>query len=267
MSTSDRKPTHVQSVDRAISVLEFLSRNGLSGVTEIANLLDIHKSTAYRLVATLEARGLVEQDSGSEKYQLGFGLVSLASSVTAEFDIVQHARPVCEQLSEETQETTTLTVLEGDETVVVHQSVSSSSVLSADWTGSEAPIHSTAAGKIFMTYMPERRRNRILSRNLERYTPRTRVGRDELCSQFEEIKATGYAYTREELEVGLNAVGAPIFGIDGKVVAVISVSSPSVRLPASEIPAMGERVKEAAAEISRKIGYHAELHPSDGHTP
>lgn len=259
MSSAERKPGHIQSVDRAISVLEFLSRNGLSGVTEIASLLDIHKSSAYRLIATLQARGLVEQDAESEKYQLGFGLVSLASSVTAEFDLVQRARPVCDQLSNDTDETVTLTVLEGDEPIVLHQSISSSSILTADWTGSDTPIHCTAAGKIFLAYMSPRRVRRILSRNLEQYTPHTVIDHGDLCDQLDAIRAEGYAYTIEELEVGLNAVGAPVFGVDGKVAAVISVSSPAVRLPPDEIPAMGALVNQAAGEISRQLGSHPDL--------
>lgn len=264
MSTSERKPGHVQSVDRAISVLEFLSRNGLSGVTEIAALLDIHKSTAYRLIATLEARGLVQQHAESEKYQLGFGLVTLASSVTAEFDLIRRAQPVCDQLSHDIDETVTLTVLEGDEPIVLHQTIASNSILTADWTGSDTPIHCTAAGKIFLAYMSPRRVQRLLSQPLQQYTPNTLVDRDSLCAQLEAIRLDGYAYTIEELELGLNAVGAPVFAVDGSVAAVLSVSSPAVRLPAEDIPAMGERVRDAAAEISRKLGYHPDLQPVEG---
>ena len=77
-----RSPT-VQSVDRAVSVMEFLSRRGWSGVTEVPRELEIHKSTAYRLLTTLRDRGLVEQDAATEKYRLGFGLVLLARTVRA----------------------------------------------------------------------------------------------------------------------------------------------------------------------------------------
>ena len=84
MDTANRSNTFVQSVDRAISVMEFLSRRGWSGVTEVANELNIHKSTAYRLLTTLRDRGLVEQDAATEKYRLGFGLVLLASAVRAD---------------------------------------------------------------------------------------------------------------------------------------------------------------------------------------
>jgi DNA-binding IclR family transcriptional regulator len=259
MTTWERKPSHVQSVDRAISVLEYLSRNGLSGVTEIANLLNIHKSTAYRIVATLEARGLVEQDPESEKYQLGFGLVSLASSVTAEMDIVRRARPICDRLSDDLEETTTITMLEGDDPVVVYQSISSSSVLGVDWTGSETPIHCTAAGKIYLAHMPERRVRRIIARDLEALTEYTITDRAVLQRQLEDIVRDGFAFTIDELEIGLVAVGAPIYAIDGHVVAVISVSGPSVRLTRDRLPEIADQVKAAAAEVSQLLGYRPEL--------
>src|SRR3712207_1428155 len=155
MDAVDRGSTFIQSVDRAISVMEFLSRRGWSGVTEVANELNIHKSTAYRLLTTLRDRGLVEQDAATEKYRLGFGLVLLASTVRADLDILRCARPVCERLSERTQETVTVAVLEGDDAVVMHQTISRSSALGVDWTGRPTPLHATAAGKIFLAYMPE----------------------------------------------------------------------------------------------------------------
>src|SRR5919107_2038676 len=93
-----RRSPSVQSVDRAVTVMEFLARRGWSGVTEVSRELDIHKSTAYRLLTTLRDRGLVEQDAGTEKYRLGFGMVMLASSVTADLDIARCSPPVCDWL-------------------------------------------------------------------------------------------------------------------------------------------------------------------------
>ena len=92
-----RRSPSVQSVDRAISVMEFLSRRGWSGVTEVSRELDIHKSTAYRLLTTLRDRGLVEQDAATEKYRLGFGMVLLARAVSADLDILRCAKPLCER--------------------------------------------------------------------------------------------------------------------------------------------------------------------------
>ena len=89
----------VQSVDRAISVLELLAWRGPSRVTEVADELGVHKSTAFRLLSALESRGLVEQDGDRGRYQLGFGIVRLAGAVTARMDLGRCARPVCERLA------------------------------------------------------------------------------------------------------------------------------------------------------------------------
>jgi DNA-binding IclR family transcriptional regulator len=255
VETVNRKNAFVQSVDRAVSVMEFLSRNGWSGVTEVANELGIHKSTAYRLLTTLRDRGLVEQDTATEKYRLGFGIVLLASTVTADLDLLRCARPLCERLSKRTQETVTLTVLEGDDAVVIHQTMSKTTALNVDWTGMHTPLHATAAGKVFLFHMPGDQSRRVLRRPLERFTEKTIVDSEVLRDHVQAVREDGYGYTIEELEVGLNAVGAPIRASDGGVVAAVSVSGPVFRLPVESIPETAELVKEAATGISRCLGF------------
>lgn len=253
------KSSAVQSVDRAITVMELLSSQGWSGVTEVANELDIHKSTAYRLLSTLRDRGLVEQDSTTEKYRLGFGMVLLASTVTAELDVVRHARPICERLSDETEETVTVTALESDEAVIIHQSISTSSMMSVDWSGWHTPIHASAAGKVLLAYMPAEQRRRILRKPLEELTEHTVTDRDVLNKQLQEIRDTGYGRTIEELEVGINAVGAPIRDSSGSVISAVAVSGPVFRLSEESVPEIGELVVQSAAEISRKLGFYGEV--------
>ena len=250
-----RRSSSVQSVDRAVTVMEFLARRGWSGVTEVSRELDIHKSTAYRLLTTLRDRGLVEQDAGTEKYRLGFGMVLLARAVSADLDILRCARPVCERLSERTRETVTIAVLEGDDAVIIHQSLSRASALNVDWTGRHTPLHATAAGKIFLVYMPQDQLLRILEGPLERFTGHTIVDPASLRDHINEIRDAGYAYTVEELETGLNAVGAPIRSSDGAVVGAVSVSGPAFRLPPTDLPEIGELSKQAATEISRCLGF------------
>jgi DNA-binding IclR family transcriptional regulator len=253
----ERRSSSVQSVDRAVSVMEMLSRRGWSGVTEVANVIGIHKSTAYRLLTTLRDRGLVEQDAATEKYRLGFGMVLLASSVRADLDILRCARPVCERLSEETGETVTVTVLDGDEAVIVHQSVSRVSALGADWTGLHTPLHATAAGKVLLVHMPEDQLLRVLKEPLERFTESTIVDPSRLEAHVQEIRDKGYSHTIEELEIGLSAVGASIRGAGGEVAGAISVSGPAFRLPSDDIPEAGILIQDAATEISRCLGFHS----------
>ncbi len=259
MEDENRRNTSVQSVDRAITVMELLSRRGWSGVTEVANELGIHKSTAYRLLTTLRDRGLVEQDAATEKYRLGFGLVMLASSVTADLDIARCSRPVCDRLAEWTGETVTVAVLEGDDGIIIHQSNSGSSALSVDWEGRHTPLHATAAGKVFLHHMPEDQRRRLLGKPLQRYTENTIVGPAILEDGLRTGQSKGYWYTVEELEAGLNAISTPIRCAEGAVVAAVSVSGPAFRLPEESFEEVAELAKEAAAEISRCLGFRDEL--------
>jgi DNA-binding IclR family transcriptional regulator len=258
MSVVREKRTAVRSVDRAISILEFLSREGGSGVTEVANGLGVHKSTAHRLLATLKDRGLVEQDGDTELYHLGMGLVYLASSVTSSLDLVRAARPVCRELSEHTQETVTITVLVGDEALIIDQTSSPSSVLSVDWTGRRTPLHCTSDGKVLLAHLPASRQRRILAKPLERFTEHTIVEPALLLEQLQRVLIEGYGYTLEEFEIGLNAVAAPIYAAGGAVVAVLGLSGPAFRLPVTAIPALGEMLMEAARTISQQLGYQGE---------
>ena len=254
MESAKRKNNFVQSVDRAVTLMELLSRRGWSGVTEVARELGINKSTAYRLLTTLRDRGLVEQDAATEKYRLGFGIVQLASTVRVDLDILHCSRPICARLSERTGETVTVAVLEGDDAVVIHQDIARSSALNVDWTGRHTPLHATAAGKIFLAYMPEEQRSRILSRKQERFTENTLVAPGRLSRHLEQVRKSGYARTFEELEDGLNAVGVPIYGPEDVLLGAISVSGPAFRMPDGAVSEVVALLKEAASETSRCLG-------------
>jgi DNA-binding IclR family transcriptional regulator len=224
-------------------------------VTELAGELDIHKSTAHRLLATLKDRGLVEQDPSTELYRLGMGMVLLAGAVTAELDIVRTARPICQQLSRETQETVTITVLEGDDAVIIDQVSSPSSVVSVNWTGQHTPLHCTSDGKVLLAHLPPARQQALLARPLRRYTERTIVDPAALLAQLEAIRRAGYGFTVGELEIGLNAVAAPIRSSGGAVIASVGISGPSFRVTAEALPTLGRAAIEAAAAISRRMGF------------
>ncbi len=224
-------------------------------MTEVARELEINKSTAFRMLTTLRDRGLVEQDAATDKYRLGFGLVTLASSVTADLDVARCSRPVCDRLAEQTRETVTVAVLEGDDAVILYQSNSRSSALSVDWSGVHTPLHATAAGKIFLHYMPEDQRRRILKRSLQSYTENTIVDPKALREDIQRDHGKDQRYTMEELEVGLNAVAAPVRCAEGVVVAAVSVSGPAFRLSPESLPKIGELCVRAAEEISRCLGF------------
>jgi DNA-binding IclR family transcriptional regulator len=250
----------VQSVDRAVTVLEILARRGEAGVTEIAGELGVHKSTAFRLVAALENRGLVEQTSDRGKYRLGFGIIRLAGATTAQLDLSRESQPVCERLAANVGETVNVAVLEGISAINITQVRGPAAVTSHNWVGQRTPVHATSSGKVLLAYQPEVVQRELVGDGpLQRYTPNTIVTPADLLTQLAEVRRLGYGHTVEELEVGLNAVAAPILGYDGRVVAAVSASGPSYRLDAERLHDVANQVKAGAAEISERIGY---VHPA-----
>ncbi|GAA3596482.1 IclR family transcriptional regulator [Nonomuraea rosea] len=241
--------TTVQSVDRAIAILEILAREGATRVTDLAVELDVHKSTAFRLLAALEQGGLVEQSGDRGRYRLGFGVVRLAGAATAQLDLSRESRPVCLRLAEAVGETVNIAVPQDGDTVNISQVRGPAAISGHNWVGQRTPSHATSSGKVLLAFGALR-----LPPELERYTPRTITSEPGL--ELGAIRERGWAGTVEELEVGLNAVAAPIRGGDGSVVAAVSVSGPSYRLTPPRLPEVGELLVEGAREISQRIGYY-----------
>lgn len=254
-NSDERQPGGVQSVERAVAILEFLARNGWAGATDVGNELGVHKSTAFRLLSTLEGRGIVEQHADSGKYRLGAGLARLARAVTVEPDLAQQARFGCEWLAKRTEETVTLTVLGESDCVTIDQIVSSSTVASRGWLGKHTPVHCTSPGKVFLAFMPEDRQAELIDREHQRFTERTIVDPDELRAEIARVRADGYATTVDEFEEGLTAAAAPVRAADGTVEAAIGVSGPSYRLNAELLRGLAPIVREAADLASARMGY------------
>jgi DNA-binding IclR family transcriptional regulator len=244
----------VHSVNRAISILQVLARRGPTAVTELATELDVHKSTIFRLLSTLEARGLVEQNGDRGRYQLGYGVVRLAAGATRNLDLSVVSRRICEALAEEVGETVDIAINDHQTVMSIDQVIGSAAMTTVNWVGRRTPLHATAGGKVFLAHMTPDERADYLSGTLERFTQNTITSRVELEKQLETVRAQGYGFTLEEYEVGLAAVAAPIRDLDRKIVAVVSVSGPNFRINTSTIPSLASHVMAAAAEISERNG-------------
>lgn len=245
----------VQSVDRAVSVLEILARHGEAGVTEIADELDVHKSTAFRLLGVLENRGLVAQAKDRGKYYLGGGVLRLAGAAAVRLDISQEGVPVCREVADELGETVNIAVLDDDAAVNIMQARGTASVTAQNWLGRRTPLHATSSGKVLLAHMPPTLREGFLARTLPRFTERTITGTSTLRAELEAVVEQGYGITVEELELGLAAVAAPVRSHDGKVIGAISVSGPVYRLNTDRLPEVAKRTVAAGAELSRRMGY------------
>ncbi|MBF4762141.1 IclR family transcriptional regulator [Nocardioides islandensis] len=244
----------VQSVDRALSILEVLARDGEAGVTEIAADLGVHKSTAFRLLATLEAHRLVEQDGERGRYRLGVGNLRLAGATTARLDLVQEARPVCRQLASETGETVNITVRAETSALYLDQVAGSSALQSHNWVGQHIPLHATSNGKVLLSELEDAQLKKAV-RELPRYTDQTVTTMSKLVAELAHVREQGYALAVDELETGLTAVAAPIRNAHGDVIASISVSGPSFRLTADRLDRAIPLLLAAALEVSHRLGW------------
>ncbi|MFG3203669.1 IclR family transcriptional regulator [Streptomyces sp. NPDC048192] len=246
----------VQSVDRAVSVLEILARRGEAGVSEVAAEIDVHKSTAFRLLAALEARGLVEQATERGKYRLGFGIVRLAGAVTGRLDITRQGREVCERLSEEIGETVNIAVLQEHYAVNLCQVRGPGAVGTHNWVGQLTPVHATSSGKILLAHLPAQARDEVIAASgLRKHTERTLTTRARLEKDLTEARERGYAVTLEELETGLHAMAAPIRAHHGEVIAALSSSGPAYRFTEQRMHELAPLLIKGAEEISHRMGH------------
>jgi DNA-binding IclR family transcriptional regulator len=245
----------VQSVDRALTVLSLLARHGELGVTELARDLGVHKSTAFRLVATLEAHDLVEQVSDRGKFRLGVGVLRLAGATTVRLDLVQESRPVTARLAQLVGETVNVAVLSGREALYLDQVSGPSSLALHNWAGQRIPLHATSNGKVLLAFGPPDLLADLGS-PLPRFTAGTITDPSTVAAELDDVRRCGFAVAVDELEMGLTAVAAPVTGLSGTVVASLSASGPTFRLPAERIPEVAAQVVAAAREISQRLGWH-----------
>jgi DNA-binding IclR family transcriptional regulator len=252
---SEGSTTQVQSVDRALTILEYLAEHGSSGVTEIAKSLDVHKSTAFRLVVALENRQLVEQVEERGKYRLGFGLIRLAGATSAQLDLTKIGRPVCVRLAGEFGETVNIAVLDSGSAINIFQEHGSTVVTTRNWVGKRTPLHATSSGKVLLAYADGGTVTEVLDAGLERFTDYTVTDPGVLREELAGVRGRDWASCSQELEVGLNSVAAPVFSGDGEMIAAVSVSGPSYRLTTDDFPSLAERLLAGADEISVRLGF------------
>jgi DNA-binding IclR family transcriptional regulator len=245
----------VRSVDRAAALLLALGdSHGEAGVTELARRLGLHKSTASRLLATLERRGLVEQDEETGKYRLGLVVIRLAERAERTLDLRSIAMPELERLARVTHETTGVGVTDGDQLLTVAQADGPNLVPMPDWTGRCVPLNSVAGGKVLLASLPEREVMRLVRRGLTRFTDQTITDLEPLLEELARVRRRGYAAAFGEFEPTLNGVAAPVHDARGTVIAAVAVWGPAFRVTPRRIPELVQQVRESAAAVSVRLG-------------
>lgn len=256
-AVAEKRKSDVQSLSRAIAILHAFNRETPElGVTEISKLVGLHKSTTFRLLSTLIAEGLVSQDPETGRYRLGVGMLDLAGRVQVHTEVRQAARPFMQPLAQRLGATVNIAILDRGMSFNVEQAVPIGYlVVNYGWVGRRTPLHATSTGKILLAWLPAAEMHALLGAPLERFTPNTITSRRQLDLELERVRSAGYAVGREEYEVGLNAIAAPLRDKSGGVIAALSVSGPAYRLAPESFTAAAAELTSAATTVSRQLGW------------
>jgi DNA-binding IclR family transcriptional regulator len=250
--------TLVQSVNRALDILDFLiETSGGAPLSRICEGTGLNISTVHRLLATLIAHGYVRQDSGTKEYHLGPQSLRLAQSALGHFDIRSHAMDALRRLASEARELSNLAVLSGDHVIYIAQvPAEERSIQMFTQLGARVPLHCSGVGKAILAHLSETSVERLIGgRSLAAFTVKTITNSLALKNELEQIRLRGYAIDDEEREEGVRCLAAPVFQSSGEVIAAVSISGPSGRLPLEQLPKLGLMVRETALEVSRNMGY------------
>lgn len=249
----------IQTVTNAFQLLDAFESDEELGVTELARRLHLHKNKVFRLLATLEDQGWVEQSADSERYRLGASCLRLARSYVRTHGLSRRGRTALEELARETGETAHLGVLRDFAVVHVDGEQSSGLLVTGLRTGLRMPSHCTALGKVLLGCGPpgtlEAFDRRLAEIGLEPETAETIVDRDKLIEHLHRVAAQGWAVDLEESALGVACVSAPVLDASGRTVAALSVSGPASRLDRNALEGrIATTVVAAAAALSRQLG-------------
>ena len=245
----------VQSVDRALQILNILADRGECGVTEIAFELGIHKSTASRLLSELLTHELVEQINDRGRYRLGLGLVRLAGHVTASLEPVSGSRNITRALAAAVGETVNISVLDGNQVLYVDQVTGPTIVAMRSWIGNRVGTHCTSTGKALTAWLDEPARIAARPDRWIQYMPNTIMNAKDLERELANVRERGWALAVEEMEPGLVAIAAPLRDPYGEVVATLAVSGPAYRITPDRYEDIAQQVVEAARKLSGKVEF------------
>jgi IclR family KDG regulon transcriptional repressor len=245
----------LSSVRNALRILkQFTHEEPLLGVSDLARRLDIAKSTTHRLLATLASEGFVQQ-APDGRYGLGLALWELGSRLVAGLELREVAHPILETLRNETNETVHLAILDGTEVVYIDRFESQATLQLFRRLGLRMPANATSTGKAILAFARPEVVERVIDVGLAALTENTLASADALRRALVEIRDRGFVLSEGESELGVSSVGAPIFDFRGEAVAAVSCAGPSSRFTPEVIEAVISKVRRAAAEISRGMGF------------
>jgi len=254
---SDRSERHsIQSVDRAISLLEAIAEaGGESTLTELSRRTRLNISTCHHLLSTLVARGYVAKVPVRRSYALGARILYLSNACLRQVDLPVRANAFIEQINAATGETVHLALLQGDAMMKVAKRESRHPVrVDTGTLGKTDAPHATATGKAMLAWLPEDDMRRVLAHGMARFTPKTITEWPALLEALRHVRRDGYAVDDEEYQPGVICVGAAIRDHKGAVVGAISASTPTMRASDAHLMLVREEIVSAVRALSAELG-------------
>ena len=244
-------------MSRALDIIALVGmKKGGLGVTEIANQIDINKSSVFRTLSTLVQYGYIEQDSDTGKYKLGYKFLDISSKLLESIDLRTEAKPFLQELENRTNEVIHLVVYDQGEVVYIEKLEGNETLRTHSKVGKRAPMHCTSVGKAILAYLPDNDVLTIIERKgMPCHTNHTITEKGALLEELKQVRQRGYSLDQEENEYGITCIAAPVFDHLGNIVAAVSISGPTTRMNDDRLNALGPIMIQTSQQISVRLGY------------
>jgi len=250
------KNERIKSIDKTLDLLEFLSANEQeTGITEISKKLHMGLSTVHRILTTLKSRGYVIQNKQTTKYRLGIRLFELGYAVQNIKHLVEITKLHLRQLSQSTNETANLAILEGREVIYIAKNESSEVLTTNIKVGTRLPAHCTALGKVLLAFISDGEFDSLYKADepLSTLTFNSISSLKGLKKDLKKVKEQGYAVDKEEYKIAVNCMAVPIFSRNGETIAALSITGPASRFTMDEMGKVKDRLMTISKEISNQL--------------
>ncbi len=245
----------IKSLDRAMAVFEYLSEAQGMALSTIAAEMNQSPATVYRILVTLEGRGLVEFDTEEQIWQIGPRAFVIGARFLRRTSLVERARPILRRLMQATGETANLGIAQNGNVLFVSQVETHENIRAFFPPGTLSPMHASGIGKALLAHMdPERLAEMLSETPLLAFTPHTLTEGPALRTDLAKTRARGYSIDGEEKNLGMRCIAAPVFDLNNEAVAGISVSGPTSRVTEAEIARLSQAVIAAAHSLSNALG-------------
>ncbi|MCG8476445.1 MAG: IclR family transcriptional regulator [Cytophagales bacterium] len=254
---TEERQYSVPNLHRALDVIELLTQHpkGLS-LAAIQEILEYPKSSLFRIISSLVERNYLNKNEVTGTFCLSKKLLHIGLATLSEQSLVEVSLDYMRALRDELKETVLLGTLDGQEIVLLEQTVGTNPFTFMLSLGKRMNLHASAPGKSVMAFLPDQEYNSIINRiNFEVFNKNTISNKEDYADEIAKVKKLGYAFDQAEEYEGVHCVGAPIFNRNGYPIASVWVTAPSARLKKTNLDEVGKQVRHTALEISSQFGF------------